>query len=180
MKLLKVLSVAAMLAASPLTMAAAPAAPAATAAPAASPAAHMKAVQDMLAAMQADKMMRTIAGSSRYSNDAHRDAVFAKLDKVPAAQIFQRLAVPVSKLVSTETALEMTRYYSSSYGQKILKQQYNSRASFSFGAPQAPSATAAERKEMKRPQYIKASKEFAAIEPKIRKEGFNLLQVVTK
>lgn len=177
MKLLKVLVVASMFAACPLTIAAAPVTPATAAAPTA---AHLQAVTEMVAAMQAEKLMRSIAGASRYANDAQREDTFAKLGKVPPAQIHQRLARMVAPLVSTETATEMTRYYASSYGQKILKQKYNSGASFSFGPPQAPKATAAESKEMKRPAFIKANKEFAAAEEPIRRQGFQLLQQIVK
>lgn len=177
MKLLNVLVVASMFATCPLAMAAAPATPATAAAPTA---AHLKAVTDMVAAMQAEKLMRSIAGASRYANDKQRDDTFAKLDKVPPAQIHQRLARLVAPLVSTETATEMARYYASSYGQKVLKQKYNSGASFSFGPPQAPKKTPAETKEMKRPAFIKANKEFAAAEEPIRRQGFQLLQQIVK
>ncbi len=181
MKLLKILAVAAALAAHPMSMAAAPAAAPAAAAPAASPAAHLKAVTDMLAAMQAEKLMRTIAGSSRYANDAQREDTFNKLAKVPPAQIHQRLARMVAPLVSTETATEMARYFASSYGQKVLQQKYNSGASFSFGGPPpAPKKSAAEAKDMKRPAFVKALKEYEAAEEPIRRQGFQLLQQIVK
>ena len=174
MKLTKVLGFAALLVSSPLALAAAPAAPPATGAPAAS---HVKPIQDMLAAMQAEKMMRSIAGASRYVNEEQRKSVFAKLDKVPPAQIYQRLAAPVARLVSAETAVEMTRFYTSSYGQKVLRQAYNSGPSYGNSDP---AATAAEQKELKRPEYRKAHKAFLEAETGIRHEGFVLLQAIIK
>lgn len=173
MKMIKVLCLAAMLASSQLASAAAPAA-ATVGAPAAS---HVKPVQDMLAAMQAEKMMRSIAGASRYASEAQRKAVFAKLDKVPPAEIHRRLAGPVARLVSASTAAEMARFYSSSYGQKMLKSMYNSGPSYGDNTPRP---TAAERNELKRPEYIKANKEFMQAEDGIRHQGFLLLQVISK
>ena len=170
---MKVLCLAAMLASSQAALAAAPAA-----APAGAPAAsHVKPVRDMLAAMQAEKMMRSIAGASRYSSETQRKAVFAKLDKVPAADVHQRLAAPVARLVSLETAAEMTRFYGTSYGQKMLKSMYNSGPSY---GDNTPVPTAAERKELKRAQYIKANKAFMQAEQGIRHEAFLLLQAISK
>lgn len=174
MTLTKVLGFAVLLASSPLAAAAAPVAPVATGAPAA---AHVKPVYDMLAAMQAEKLMRSIAGASRFASEEQRKGVFAKLDKVPPAQIYQRLAAPVARLVSAETALEMTRFYLSTYGQKVLKQTYNSGPSYGNNEP-VP--TAAERKELKRPEYRKAHKAFLEAETGIRHEGFVLLQAISK
>ncbi len=139
---------------------------------------QVKAAQDLMASMQAEKMMRTTASNSRYANEAQRKAVFDKLDKVAPAQIYQRLAAPVARLVSTETATEMTRFYNSSYGQKVLKQKYNGGPGM-LGA-QLPTPTAAEKKELKRPQYVKASKELAAAEPAIEHESFVLLSAIMK
>jgi len=174
MKLIKVLGFAVLIASSPLAVAAAPVAPVTTGAPAA---AHLKSVHDMLAAMRADMLMRSIAGASRFASEDQRKSVFAKLDKVPPAQIYQRLTAPVARLVSAETALEMTRFYSSTYGQKVLKQTYNSGPSYGSNEP-AP--TPAERKELKRPEYRKAHKAFLEAESAIRHEGFVLLQAISK
>ena len=174
MKLTKVLGLAALLALSPLASAAATAAPQVTGAAAAS---HVKPVQDMLAAMQAEKLMRSIAGASRYASEDQRKGVYAKLDKVPPAQIYQRLAAPVARLVSAETAVEMARFYASSYGQKVLKQNYNSGPSYGNTDPMA---TPAERKELKRPEYLKAQKAFMEAESGIRHEAFGLLQEISK
>lgn len=173
MKMMKVLCLAAMLAAGS-TAHAAPAAPAAVGAPAAS---HVTPVREMLAAMQAEKLMRSIAGASRYSSEEQRKAVFAKLDKVPAQEVHSRLAGPVARLVSLETAQEMTKYYASSYGQKVLRAMYNSGPSYGDNTP-AP--TAAERKELKKPELVKAQKAFAQAEDGIRHEAFLLLQQVSK
>lgn len=174
MKMMKMMCLAALLAAGSVAQAGAPAAPAAAGAPAA---AHVKTVQDMLAAMQAEKLMRSIAGASRYGSEEQRKGVFAKLDKVPPAEVYQRLSAPVARLVSAETAAEMTKYYLSSYGQKVLRSMYNSGPSYGDNTP-AP--TAAERKELKRPELVKAQKAFADAEEGIRHEAFLLLQAVSK
>ena len=141
-------------------------------------AAQVKAVQDMLASMQAEKMMRQTAGASRYASETQREAVFAKLDKVPAAQIHARLAGPVAKLVSTETALEMTKFYASTYGQRVLQQAYNSGPSM-YGYKE-PQANAAEKAFLKKPAMVQARKAFAAAEPAIRHEAFVLLKAIAK
>jgi len=135
--------------------------------------AAVKAAQDMLAAMQAEKMVRSVAGASRYPNEQSRAAAMAKIDKLAPADVYKRLAAPVSKLVSAETANEMARFYQSPYGQKVLKQQYNSGPSFGDGAPQASKE---EKAALKKPAYIKASKEFDAAQPAIRHEVFVLVK----
>jgi hypothetical protein len=154
------------------------------AAPAAAPAAavvtngHVRAVTDLMAAMQMEKRMRTIAGASRYASEQQRNAVYAKLEQVPPAQIYARLAYPLARTISEETANEMARFYSSSYGKKIVYQMYNSRPS--YGEPARPALSAAERKEMQRPAFIKASKELAEADEAIRRQGFLLLQSIAK
>ena len=174
MKIMKAIVFAAVLGSSPLALAAAAPAAAPVGAPAAS---HVKPVQDLLAAMQAEKLMRSIAGESRYASDTQRKAVFAKLDKVAPAEVHQRLAAPVARLVSQETALEMTKFYLSSYGQKMLKSTYNSGPSF---GDNTPVPTPAERKLLKRPEYVKANKAFMEAETGIRHEAFLLLQSISK
>jgi hypothetical protein len=175
MKLLKSLGLAVLLASATLSFAAAPAA-----APAAFVVTngHVRAVTDLLAAMQAEKLMRTITGTSRYASEAQRTAAYAKLDKVPPAQIYARLAYPLARTISAETATEMARFYSTDYGKKIVYRMYNSRAS--YGEPNGPAASAAERKDMQRPAFLKASKELAAADGVIRHEGFVLLQSIAK
>lgn len=173
MKLVSVMCAAALFAMNQLTLAAAPAA----APVAVSAASHVKSVQDMLVAMQAEKMMRSIAGASRYSNDEQRKAVFAKLDKVPVAEVYRRLAAPVARLVSVETATEMTKYYASPYGQRVLKSMYNSGPSYGDNTP-VPSA--AERKALKNPELVRAQKAFAQAQEGIRHEAFLLLQALSK
>ena len=174
---------------SPLSLAAAPAAgapaagaPAATApAPGVITVGHVRAVTDLLAAMRMEKMMRTITGSSRYASDAQRSAAYAKLEKVPPEQIYARLAYPLARSISVDTATEMARFYSSSYGQKVVYQMYNSKTSYAGAAgPAAPAATPAERKDMQRPGFIKASRALAEADPIIRHEGFVLLQAIAK
>jgi hypothetical protein len=152
-------------------------------APVAAPAAvitvgHVRAVTDLMAAMQMEKMMRSIAGASRYASEQQRNDAYAKLDKVQPAQIYARLAYPLARTISEETAREMAHFYSSSYGKKIVYQMYNSKAS--FGEPALPAATAAERKDMQRPAFIKARKTLAEADDIIRHEGFVLLQALAK
>jgi hypothetical protein len=175
MKLIKALGLAVLIASSTFSFAAAP-----TTAPAAGviTVGHVQAVSDLLAAMQAEKMMRMITGSSRYASAAQRSATYAKLEKVPPAQIYARLAYPLARIISAETATEMARFYSSSYGRKMVYQMYNSKPN--YGQPAAPVATAAERKDMQRPAFIKASKALAEAEGAIRHEGFVLLQSIAK
>ena len=140
-------------------------------------AAQVKAAHDLLASMQAEKMLRTTAGMSKYPNPAQRELMMAKLDKLPAETVYSRLALPVARLLSTETALEMTRYYQSSYGKKVLYQTYN-------GPPQMyptdPTPTAAEKAELKKPAYLKADKEFKAAEPAIHHEAFLLISEINR
>ncbi len=150
----------------------APAAPATALA-----ATHVKAVQDLMAAMQTEKMMRSTASNSRYASEAQRKSVFDKLGKVAPAEIHLRLAAPVARLVSAETATEMTRFYNSSYGQKVLHLKYNSGPGM---LGQEPKLTPAEKKELKRPEYLKASKALAEAEPAIEHETFVLLQAIIK
>ncbi|QYF92117.1 hypothetical protein KY495_15240 [Massilia sp. PAMC28688] len=177
MKLMTTLGLATLLAASSPSYAQAPA-------PAAKPGTvvvtngMVKALKDMLAAMQAEKMMRTVAGTSRYASAEQQNAVFAKLDKVPAAEIHARLAYPLAKVISVETANEMARFFNSSYGKKVVYAMYNS--SGGYGEPSGPVPTPAERKELKNPAYLKAKKEFDAAEPAIQAEAFKLLQTISK
>jgi hypothetical protein len=153
---------------------AAPAAQAAVSAPA-----HVKAVQDLLGAMQIQNVLRGVAARSRYSNDAQRQAVMVKIDKVPPAEVYQRLAPSLAKVISIDTATEMTRFYNTPYGKKILQQRYNSGPQLMM-----PGAVAAvppeEKKERKRAAYVQASKELAVAEPAIEHEAFNLLQQINK
>ncbi|ATQ75745.1 hypothetical protein CR152_15320 [Massilia violaceinigra] len=180
------LALATLLACVPLTRAGA-AAPAATAAPAAPTAsvpvtapdaARVQAVQAMLAAMQSEKMMRSVAGASRYANEEQRASVFAKLDKVPPQQIYQRLATPVARVIGVETANELTAFYASDYGKRLLQQTYNSRAS--MFPPEPPVPNAAEKKMLKRPALVQARKELAGADATIRHEAFVLLQAIIK
>lgn len=152
------------------------------AAPAAAPAVitngHVRAVTDLMAAMQMEKMMRSVTGASRYANEQQRAAAYAKLEKTPKEQIYARLAYPLARTISAETATEMARFYSSSYGKKLVYQMYNSRPT--YGEPARPAATAAERADMQRPAFTKASKALADAEGVIRHEGFVLLQAIAK
>jgi hypothetical protein len=175
MKLMTTLGLAVLIASSSCALAAAPApAPAAFVVTNG----HVRAVTELMAAMQAEKMMRSITGSSRYASEAQRSAAYAKLEKVPPTEIYARLAYPLARTISAETATEMARFYATSYGKKIVYDMYNSRPS--IGQPVAPVATAAEREDMQRPQFIKASKELADAQSVIRHEGFVLLQSIAK
>lgn len=142
------------------------------------PVAHLKAVTDLMAAMQTEKMMRTITGTSGFPSEAQRTAAFDKLAKIPPAEIHQRLGRQVRPHLSMATALEMTHFYSTEYGKKVLFRTYNSGAT--FGGRSAPAPTAAERKDMSRPEFIKAKKEFDAADTAIHHEGFLLLQAINR
>jgi hypothetical protein len=180
MKLMQTLGLAVLMVSSTVSFAAAPAAPAAGVITVG----HVQAVTDLMAAMQAEKMMRTIAGTSHYASEAQRTATFAKLEKVPPAQTYARLAYPLARTISAETATEMARFYASSYGKKIVYGMYNNKVSYAGqtgpGGLAGPAPTAAERKDMQRPAFIKASKELAEAEGVIRHEGFVLLQSIAK
>jgi hypothetical protein len=145
------------------------------AAPAAPDNAHLKAVQGLLEAMQAEKLVRMKAGMARYANDAQRQAVAAKVDKVAPQTIYSRLAVPVSQLVTVETATEMARFYKSDYGRKVVYAMYNSKAG-PWGAKPQPSA--AEKAEMKRPAFVKAEKALGEAEAAIGRQAFLLVQKI--
>jgi hypothetical protein len=173
MKLVKALGLAVLIATCNASYAAASAA-----APAVITNGHVRAVTDLMAAMQMEKMMRSVTGASRYASEQQRAAAYAKLEKTPKEQIYARLAYPLARTISAETATEMARFYSSSYGKKLLNQMYNSRPT--YGEPARPTPTAAERADMQRPAYIKASKALADAEGVIRHEGFVLLQAIAK
>lgn len=157
-----------------LAAAAAPTAPAATAAP---NAAQIKAAHDLLMSMQAEKLLRMTAGMSKFPSPAQRELTMAKVEKLTPEMVYTRLSLPVARLVSTETAVEMTRYYQSSYGQKLLQQTYN-------GAPRLyaadPTPTPAEKTELTKPALVKAKAEYKAVEPAIRHEVFVLLSEINK
>lgn len=155
---------------------AAPTAPVAAKAP---DAAHVKAAQDLMAAMQAEKLMRTVASRSRYSSEKQRKSVFEKIDKTPPAVIYQRLAAPVARLVSADTAIEMTRFYGTPYGQKVIHQKYNSGPQIIMAGVQAKESPD-EKKERKRAAYVNASKELAGAQSAIESEVFKLLQAINK
>lgn len=167
MKLLKVLALAGLMVS--LACGAAPAA-----APEAAPVA---AAQDLLASMQAEKMLRMTAGMSRYANDKQRQDVMAKLAKVPPEEVYKRLAGPVAHLLSPETTVEMTRFYRSSYGKRVLAQTYNHGASL-YATDPVP--TAAEKADLKRPAYVKADKAFKQAEAAINHQVFVLVTEISR
>ena len=179
MNLVKMLGVAAMVAATWIGMSA-------QAAPAPAPSkvitvGHVKAVTELLAAMQVEKMMRTTASTSRYASETQRTDVFAKLEKVPKQQIYARLAYPLAKSISAETALEMTRFYNTPYGKQVVYQMYNSSGGMQgMGLGGAKAAGAAEKQEMKRPEYVKAKKDMADADSAMHHEAFVLLQAISK
>jgi hypothetical protein len=148
----------------------------AVAAHAATPdATQVQAAHDLLAAMQAEKMMRMTAGTSQYASPAQRKQVMDKVIQLQPEFVYTRLAPPVAKLLSKETAQEMTRFYRSSYGQKVLHDTYNSGAAL---YPSAPKPNAAEQVELKKPAYLKAEREFKAQEQALHHEAFVLLKEV--
>lgn len=154
---------------------------AATAAPAGQSAAptpaHVKAVQDLLGALQVDKVLRGVASRSHYANEAQRKEVFAKLDKVPPAEVDQRMAPPLARVISESTAIEMTRFYNTPYGKKVVYRKYNSPAQMIMPGMRT-AIPPEEMKERKRAAYVKASKELEDAEPQIEHEAFNLLQQI--
>lgn len=162
--------------ATPASAAGAPAAPAVAKAP---DAAHVKAAQDLMAAMQAEKLMRTVASRSRYASEAQRKSVFDKIARTPPAVIYQRLAAPVAQLVSQDTAVEMTRFYGTPYGQKVINQKYNSGPQIMMSGI-SNTVSPEEKKERKRAAYVNASKELTDAQPAIEREVFKLMQAINK
>jgi hypothetical protein len=156
--------------------AATPAPAAQTAAPQAT---HVKAIQDLLGAMQVETMMRGVAGRSRYQSDTQRRAVFAKLDRTAPAEIHRRMAPSLVSIISADTATEMTRFYTTPYGKSVIHRRYNSGPQIIIGGMK-PAVPPEERKERKRPAYVKASTALAAAEPAIEHEAFKLLQAIDK
>ena len=129
--------------------------------------------------MQIEKVLKGVAARSRYASGAQKQAVLAKLGKVPPAEIYQRLAPTLTGAISADTAIEMSRFYSSPYGKQVIHKKYNTGAQLIM-----PGMTAAvapeEKKERKRAAYVKASKELAEAEPAIEHEAFKLLQQINK
>jgi len=139
--------------------------------------AHVKAVQDLLGVMQVDKVLRGVAARSGYPSEAQRKAVFAKLDRVPPAEVYQRLAPQLAHFISADTAIEMTRFYRTPYGKQVIYKKYNNRGGIMFpGAKEV--VPPEEQQARKRAAYVKASKELAAAEPVVEREAFKLLQKI--
>ena len=138
-------------------------------------ASQVKAAHDLLAAMQAEKMMRMTAGMSHYASPAQREDVMKKVIALPPETVYTKLAAPVARILSPATVAEMTHFYQSSYGKKVLNNTYNSGAQL---YPSDPKPTAAEQAELKKPAYIKADQEFKASEQAIHHEAFVLLNQV--
>lgn len=141
--------------------------------------AHVKAVHDLLAAMQAEKTLRGVAARSRYPSEAQRKDVFAKLDRTPPAEVYRRLAAPMAKVISVETATEMTRFYNTPYGKQVIQNKYNSAPQILMPGMK-PVVPPEEKKERKRAAYVKASKELADAQPVLASEAFKLLQQINK
>jgi hypothetical protein len=141
--------------------------------------AHLKAVQDLLGAMQIEKVLKGVAARSRYPAESQKQAVLAKLDKIPPAEIYQRLAPALTRAISADTAIEMTRFYSTPYGKQVIYKKYNSGAQLIMPG-MTPAVPPEEKKERKRAAYVQASKELAEAEPAIEHEAFKLLQLINK
>jgi hypothetical protein len=141
-------------------------------------AAGIKAAHDLLVSMQADKKLRMTAGSSHYADATQRQAVLDKLAKVPPEVIFSRLAPTVAKLLSADTSAEMTRFYQSSYGKRVLSQTFNSGPT--LYAQALPTPTAAEKVQLKQPAYLKADKAFRDAEAAIDHQTFVLMTELAK
>lgn len=142
-------------------------------------AAHVKAVQDLLGAMQVEKVVRGVAARSRYQSEGQRQAVFAELDKTPPAEVYRRLAPPLARVVSADTAIEMSRFYNTAYGKQVIYRKYNSSAQVAMPGMRA-AVPAEEKKERKRAAYVQASKELADAEPVLEREAFKLLQLINR
>lgn len=145
---------------------------------AASPA-HVAAVQDLLGAMQVEKVLRGVASRSRYQSEAQRKAVFAKIDNTPPQDVYRRLAPVLAQAISADTAKEMTRFYNTPYGKQVIYKRYNSRAQIMMPGMVA-AVPAEEQKERKRAAFVRASDELAQAEPAIEREAFKLLQMIDK
>jgi hypothetical protein len=154
-------------------------APATSATSTAPNAAHVGAIQNLLAAMQIENVLRGVAGRSRYQSAAQRQAVFAKIDRVPPGEIYRRLAPALVASISADTAIEMTRFYTTPYGKNVIQKKYNSSAQIIMPGMQT-AISPEEKKERKRPAYVKASKELEAAQPAIEHEAFKLLQAIDK
>ncbi|MGJ9418857.1 hypothetical protein ACHAC9_13965 [Massilia sp. CMS3.1] len=141
--------------------------------------AHVKAVQDLLSVMQLEHGVRGVAARSGYQSAGQRQAVFAKLDKTPPAEIHRRLAPPLARVISADTAIEMTRFYHTPYGKQLIDKKYNSGAQVMMPGMRT-AVPAEERKERKRAAYVLASKELADAEPMIQHEAFKLVQLISK
>ena len=140
-------------------------------------AAHVKAVQDLLGVMHTEYVLRGVASRTRFPSEAQRKAVYAKLDKMPPAEVYQRLAPPLARVISLDTAIEMTRFYNTPYGKQVIHNKYNSGAQVMFPGAR-PVVPPEEKKERKRAAYVQASKELAAAEPTLQHEAFKLLQKI--
>jgi hypothetical protein len=152
----------------------APAAQAAAPAPS-----HVKAVQDLLGAMQAENVLRGVASRSRYQSESQRKAVFAKIDKTPPAEVYQRLAPALAGVISADIAAEMTRFYHTPYGKQVIYRKYNNRGGIMYPGMREV-VPPEEKKERKRAAYVNASTELAKAEPMIEHEAFKLLQAIDK
>jgi hypothetical protein len=141
--------------------------------------AHVKAMQDLLSAMQIEKVLWGVAARSRYQSEGQRRAVVAKVEKVPAAEVYQRLASPLARVISAETAIEMTRFYNTPYGKQVIHNKYNSTAQIIMPGMRTV-VPVEEKKERKRAAYVHASKELADAEPVVEHEAFKLLQLINK
>jgi hypothetical protein len=140
---------------------------------------HVKAVQDLLGAMQAENVLRGVASRTRYQSDAQRKAVFAKIDKTPPAEVYQRLAPALAAVISADTAAEMTRFYHTPYGKQVIYRKYNNRGGIIMPGMREV-VPPEEKKERKRAAYVNASTELAKAEPMIEHEAFKLLQAIDK
>lgn len=139
--------------------------------------AHVQAVQDLLGVMHVEYELRVVAARTRFPSEAQRKAVTAKLDKMTPSDVHRRLAPSLASKISAETAIEMTRFYNTPYGKKLIHQKYNSGPQIMM--PGMSSAIPPEeKKERKRAAYVQASTELAAAQPAIQHEAFKLLQAL--
>jgi hypothetical protein len=89
------------------------------------------------------------------------------------------MAAPLTQVISADTATEMTRFYQTPYGKKVIHNKYNSSSQIMMPGMK-PVVPPEEKKERKRAAYVQASKALADAEPAIEREAFKVLQLINK
>lgn len=136
-------------------------------------AAHLKVVEQMMAAMQAEKKMRNTVWTSRFRTEEVKKTTAEKFEQVPVPRLYRELATRSLPHISKETAIEMTRFYESNYGKKVVHAMYNNSAALNPTGGPRPSA--ADQKIISSPAFQKANDALLAAEPELRKIRLALL-----